>query len=226
MNANAQVLIAWGSKTAMMGDVDLATNGTYFDAVNTYMDNGGVNDYVTTTVGTTTFNVLTADGYSGSETVGTDGTITVGEDGGSYAGDGFVGGSTNYNYVVNKGSDANAGFITIGSLAHPLTLGDTYQVEIWSVWTHGPYEGEAIGDPSVSFDYASTEYAIGTFTAGATTETFDYTGAGGAGANGFINDVVVREIPEPSSVVMLLAGLGFMGVCLRRGLVRQAIAAN
>jgi hypothetical protein len=166
-----------------------------------------VNDFVTTVVGTTTFNALVNIPDS-PETTGTDGTITLSSDGGNYFNT-YSGGSPDYDYVLSQGSDAANGVITLGSLAHPLTIGDVYQVEAWSSYG-GSYTAHADGDPAVNFTPYAKTFAIGTFTASASTFTFDYGPSlvNNSGA-GFINDVVVRDlgaVPEPSTYAMMLAG--------------------
>lgn len=197
----AQILIPWSSPTSLTGDSDISTLGTYFDAVNTSQSG-----YTTTAANGVTFNALS---FSGG--TATDGYLTVSLDGGTYAGDGFAGGSADYQTIVDTGSDANVGSVTIGSALHPLAIGTTYQVQVWSVWTHGPYQATVVGSPDAVFPYAAAAYSLGSFTATATTETFGWTGGNGPGAYGFLNDISVRAVPEPSTSALLAGAALLLG---------------
>jgi hypothetical protein len=42
------------------------------------------------------------------------------------------------------------------------------------------------------------------------------TGAPASNGAGFLNDIVVREVPEPSTYALMLGGLAFLGFCIRR----------
>jgi hypothetical protein len=154
--------------------------------------------------------------FSGS--TGSDGIISVDIGGGSTYVNGFSGGSAAYTNVVSHGADFAGGSVTIGSVSHPLTINDTYQVEIWDYWNGGPYQAFVQGSPAETFAYPAYQFAIGTFTATATTETFSVTGAPTSNGAGFLNDIVVRETPEPSTWAMMLGGLALLGFCVRRRL--------
>ena len=210
--AQAQILIAWSASTPLTDDSDIKTNGIFFDAVNSTQQGG---TYTTTTIGDSTFNALTnvVGGTPGQD--GTDGTITIHSDGGNYSGFNFTGGSASYKAILNTSSDANNGSVTIGSLAHPLISGDTYQVELFAYYP-GPYAAMVNGNPSVSFPNYGSGCSIGTFVANATTETFTYGGiADNSGHAGFLDDVAVRdlgEVPEPATWAMMFAGLGVLAL--------------
>ena len=219
--AHAQVLIPWGSVVSLSNDSDILTNGTYFDAINS-AQNGA---FTTTTVGTTTFNSLSFVSSSGPSITGSDGTISLTSDGGNFLGnEGFTGGSAAYQYVINNASDANNGSVTIGSLAHPLTIGNTYQVQVWGYWS-GPYQATVNGDPAVTFPAYGGGYIIGDFTATAITETFTYGGAvDNSGHAGFVNDIEVRDItatPEPATWATMLGGWALLGFSARRKAARN-----
>jgi hypothetical protein len=216
----AQILIPWGNLVTLSDDSDIQTNGTYFDAVNTTQEGG---TYVTTTVGTTTFNALT--NVAGGMPGGTDGTITIQSDGGNFGNVpggpnnfGFTGGTTAYQTILDQASDANNGVVTIGSAANPLIAGDTYQVQLFANYP-GPYAAMVNGNPSVSFQNYDGEYSIGTFVAVAPAETFTYGGiANNNGHAGFLDDVAVRDlgvVPEPGTWAMMLGGLGALVLLVR-----------
>jgi hypothetical protein len=221
-SVGAKAQIAWGSPETITDASNIATNGVYFDGINSYQNNGGANDFVPTVVGTTTFNAL-VNVPGMSETTGTDGTITLSSNGGNYRNPYTTGGSASYNYVLSQGSDAINGVITLGSLTHQLTIGDVYQVEAWDSYG-GSYTAHIDGNPALNFPAYATTYAIGTFTATASTFTFDYGPAvvtNNSGA-GFVNDLVVRDLgaaPEPSTYTMMLAGgIGLLFLLRRRAM--------
>jgi hypothetical protein len=203
-SAHAQV--SWGQTIyTLTGPSDIQTNGTFFDAINT-TTNGG---YTTTTIGDTTFNALVG---------GTDGTMSLTVTGGDGNFTSTYGGSSSatYNYVVGHATDSSGSTVTIGSALHPLTLGDLYQVQVWGYWPNPMYGAELNGDPSVSFPNGGGGYALGTFTATAITQTFTYQGNSQSFGAGFVNDIAVREVPEPSTYALMLGGLALLGFCARR----------
>jgi hypothetical protein len=217
LTATAQAQISWGAIQTITGNAsDIRINGTFFDAINTSWN--GTN-FVTTTVGDTTFNELTLNPVSGRFT--SDGTIT---DSVMY-GDGNFGGTgaptqtdtlddTAYGYVLNHASDGVAS-VTIGSALHPLTLGDEYQVQVWGYWGNTNYGAQLNGANTVDFPNGGGGYFIGTFTASATTQAFSYQGNAMSYGKGFVNDIAVRDIPEPSTYAMMLGGIGMLVLIAR-----------
>ena len=207
---HAQTLISWGLPQTITGDADLAQEGTYFDAVNINPSFTGTN------VDGTFFNTMV---YSDSND-GSDGSISVNSPAFSYAGTGFSGGSTAYNYMVNEATYSGSANVIIGSETNPLSIGDTYHVQVWDYWNNGPYEAYVSGSPAVTFDYPAFQYAVGTFTATAPTESFYWTGAPDANGAGFLNDVSVYNlgaVPEPSTWAAMLSGFGLLAFWRMRG---------
>ena len=97
--------------------------------------------------------------------------------------------STNFAALINEGGafqfgGSGSGTVTISNL----TVGDTYQVQIFNYapGTGDPGLTTVSGSPAVTLSIATGsggpstygEFATGTFTANATTETFDWNGAG------------------------------------------------
>jgi hypothetical protein len=198
--------VSWGQTIfSLNGPSDIQTNGTFFDAINT-TTNGS---YDTTTIGDTTFNALVN---------GTDGTMSLTISGGDGNFSSTYSGSSSavYNYVVGHATDSSGSTVTIGSALHPLTLGDEYQIQVWGYWPNQKYGAELNGDPSVSFPNGGGGYALGTFTATAAMQTFTYQGNSDSFGAGFVDDIAVRAVPEPSIVLLLLGGLAVSALVIRR----------
>jgi len=103
-----------------------------------------------------------------------------------------------------------------------LTIGGTYEVEVWvndSRSDPGSYRNETLsGAPPPTLDFNTTgdggvgQYVIGTFTAGATTESFAILGTDSYDPNSAsqINGLEVLATPEPSTLALL--GLGALAL--------------
>jgi len=215
----AHAQISWGGVQADTGhSSDINTDGTFFDAINTIY-NG---TFTTTTVGDTTFNALSLDSDTSDGTMSD--VIVPGD--GNFHGVGApdltdTTDDSNFGYAINNSSDAKLGTVTIGSTTNALTIGDVYQVQVWSYWANTNYGATLNGDPSVNFPNGGGGFSIGTFTADATTETFTYTGNPQSYGAGFVSEIAVRDLgaaPEPSTYAMILTGLAALGFCFRRKL--------
>jgi hypothetical protein len=101
-----------------------------------------------------------------------------------------------------------------------LTAGTYYSVQVWDVAGYaGPNNANQreteLSGVSPAF-LVGSDYVIGTFTAPLSgTESFTMSGLPG-GNYGEINAVAVRDVPEPSTYAMMLAGLAVLGFCVRR----------
>jgi hypothetical protein len=111
-----------------------------------------------------------------------------------------------FGYFVN-------GTVTVSGL----TSGDNYQVQVWSSYpysspnAHTTFTGPS-GSNTVTLLPENNQFALGTFTASGSTESFNYDYGN---RYGLVNAVSVRELasaPEPSTVGLL--GLGLLGVML------------
>lgn len=198
--------ITWGVAQNMTGDSDVLNNGTYFDAITMYQSGS-------LSVNGVTFNSATISGN-----VASDGTISV--DFNDAVGDYTVAFTTNapssttYSNLVNTGAFGNTSTndVTIAGL----TVGHTYQVESWSFYSGDPNTTDTTytGTNSVSLNNAIGQYAVGTFLATSTSESFNYESSN---AHNFVNDVSVRDLtatPEPASAGFL--AMAAAGLLLRR----------
>ena len=160
---------------------------------------------ITETIGDTTFHLVTSG----------DTTITLGGATNTTGSEGFAStASTPYNNVLSNCAFVLAGQTGIINLNH-LTIGNEYQVEIWSsdnrntVFTTG----------ATQIDLPGSDWALGTFTAASTTQSLNFTNATRS-PYGVITAVALRDIsvPEPTTYAMMLGGLAILGFCVRRKL--------
>ena len=108
----------------------------------------------------------------------------------------------------NNGA-VNTGTITIGGLK----IGHVYDVELWSPYWNNNFNGTFGGNlMNVGFDSVTPQYIVGTFTADATSQVIGI-GPGQAGFAFLPGALEIRDVPEPSSIVVL-CGLGALGLLL------------
>jgi hypothetical protein len=223
--ARAQ-LINWNTIGNISGPSDIATQGTYVDALQTH---GGY-DFVAgptvpisvlnpTTNISTQFNVYTSSGSTAGSPANyfADSTfkITADNDGGS---DGSGSDATPYQQVLDQATYAftpEIGTVTMSGL----TSGDLYQVQVWASAGYRPTtftSGTHVANLNFVLN-GTGQYVIGTFKAIGTTQTFTYQNSYPIDVSaGEIDALSLREIPEPSAFVMLFVGLAFLGLCVRR----------
>jgi hypothetical protein len=197
--ANAAA-ITWGAAQDMAGDTDVLNTGTYFDALN--FSGGPI-----------TVNDVTFNNAPSSSDPATDGAISVqyGDGIGAYGASFTTNApsSTAYSNLTKAGAfgAGGSGTVTIGSVSAPLIIGDEYRVESWSYYTGDTSTATTIYDfgdaSSVALLNQTGQYAVGTFTADATTQQYTfYTSTG----HNFVNDVSVFDttpVPEPASIGLL-----------------------
>jgi hypothetical protein len=224
------------SSPVNIGDAsDIATNGTYIDALQTHVSAGAINVLNPTTNISTNFKVYSASGSSGltgdnpANYYG-DSTFTITADGNS-GGDGSTSTATPYLAVLNGSTYTNypaqtpteVGTVTMSGL----TPGAAYQVQVWAsagyrnvTYTSGNYQNLNFGGNSTG------QFVIGTFTAPAaavgdttSSEYFTYQNTYHVDVSaGEIDAISLRETPEPSTYALLLAGTAILGFCVRRQL--------
>jgi hypothetical protein len=220
--------IIWGTATAITGPTDVSMLGTFLSGATA--DNSGDTDVVgdaTFVHGGTSMITLPNVGGSDGSTSPTPSATSAN--------------AANYNDLLlgcaYVGTGTDSATIVLGSASNPLTLGSTYQVQIWdSVDYSGrtttfsdttPTDSSIPGGDSVTLDpsiagptgdYGIGEYAIGTFVATGTTEDISWTSTAGSldAQFGEVNAVDLRAVPEPSTYALMFGGLGLLGLVLRR----------
>lgn len=202
--------IVFSAAQTISGDTDVLTTGTLAYA------------FTESNIATTVNGVNFAAGASSSSLGGGNVTFTGFTNFNNTA---FTSASAPYSGLSNayrqtlQGSVFAATGNTLGTVTlNNLTIGQAYQVQ---VWVQDPRTGgtetrtEVIRNVddsgSITLDYNSTngaggvgQYTIGTFTADATSQSFEMLGA----ASSQMNAIQLRAIPEPSHLTLLsLAGI-------------------
>lgn len=228
-SANAATIV-WGSAVTISGDSDVSTTGTSVFAANFDRDGS------TITVNGVNFVGGTAAGVTDSTAYGSNLAYTVTSSTATAYGSGttpFSNLSANYQALLEAGIfDTGTGphveTLTLGNLS----IGQMYQVQFWihdarsnsnaggtmeivgtstvldyNTGTSGtggvnPYAGGGLG-----------QYAIGTFTADATTQSFNLNAPDG---QWHLNALQLRAVPEPSRSILALAGVTALALIRRR----------
>jgi autotransporter-associated beta strand protein len=194
--------ITWGPATTIAGDTDVSTGGTLKYAY-----------YWSSSTGNQTVNGVTFT-RSGSVNAGTDVSLAIpnGATLGSFAGTAapFTGLSTAYRGVVGGVIYNGAPYSgTITVTLKNLTVGNTYAVQVWLDDSRGSTDARSgtltsSGGNSVSLRYnlqnangGVGQYAVGTFTADATTQTFTSTSS----IHAIFNALQVRDIGTTAAPV-------------------------
>jgi hypothetical protein len=216
--------ITWGPVTGISGDSDVSTTGTLVNAVFVGFDpNGGPPNFVppNQTVNGVTFQAI---GLNSS----TSGNFTINPTIQAIALNGS--GSAPYSGLSGSYQTLLADLPSGGGTAFTLTMsgltvGDKYQFEWWYNKSDlsnafSPTTAMAVNSVTLNANPTNTEgalgqFAIGGFTADATSEVVTFTAAVGSEAPGF-NALQLRDlgpsappgVPEPSTLALLALGGG------------------
>ena len=218
--------ISWGTAQTISGDSDINTTGTL-----TYAFSMGTSAVAQTTVNGVTFLPFGINAGFPPPTDVTVGDVTLAESPGNLfayntfgtATAPFSGLSSGYQSLVGTGAYADIP-TTIDVTLAGLTPGQDYLVQWWTNNSAnltpilgGSFANTIADNPTgVTLDPNTTnqlggvgQFAIGTFTADATTQVFTLEAS--SGFSPLINGLQVRAVPEPATYILALAGLAAGG---------------
>lgn len=201
--------ITWGSATTVLGDTDVNTEGTLFQAANFAGNTSTVNGVVFTAFsGTSNGNIA----------------INWGQEFATNFGSGqnpFFTLSSDYQELLRSG-----GIFATNVTISGLLIGTEYLIQYWANDSRIQGAGRTMLVGGVTLDLNDTDanggvgqWVSGTFTADGSTQSF--TLADGT-SHTYSNAMQVRVVPEPST----LAGLGIIGTGLAAVIRRRLRAAK
>jgi hypothetical protein len=225
-------LITWGPATTISGASDVSTAGTTYQAINF-----GPTGTPPVTVNGVTFQPLTVNNSLLVSST-TNGTVTLTETTGPIGG--FNGGGSGVGAFAAM-SDANyrtlltseiqsIAIVSLQLTTSGLTVGNTYQVQVWSNYSSAPVTNKVqiTGGPTLDNNDTNAtgglgQFAIGTFVADNSSQMIEMNGVNGTDLfNDFfspysvpvINAFQIAVIPEPATLG--LVAFGATGLLLRR----------
>ena len=217
--------ITWGAATNISGDTDVSTVGTRVAAFNLGNSAGAQ----PATVNGVLFDPFVITGNPTSV-----GNFTLIETPGSLLGFNNFGSlsspyavlSPSYQTLLGSAAYASSPPTLILTMS-ALTAGQQYQFEWWTNDSaHPNYTTTATAGTSVSLSDNTTnapggigQFAIGTFMASASVQTISFSGSL---ASPTINAFELRLLPEPSTLVLVIAGLASMGLVALHKKIRRA----
>jgi len=228
-------VITWGPATTISGASDVSTAGTTYQAINF-----GPIGTPAVTVNGVTFQPLTVNFNPPSFTSSiTNGTVTLTETTGPIGG--FNGGGsgvgafaamsdTNYKTLLTSEIQSIA-IISLQLTTSGLTVGNTYQVQLWSHYSSvaATNKVQITGGPTLDNNNTDSigglgQFAIGTFVANSTSQMIEMNGVNGTDlfddpnispySVPVINAFQIAVIPEPATLG--LVAFGATGLLLRR----------
>ncbi|MCX6971777.1 MAG: PEP-CTERM sorting domain-containing protein [Verrucomicrobia bacterium] len=211
-------VIAWGNATDIAAATDVSTTGTALRAYNISGSAATVNGVN-----------FTAESMGANVNTLSTGDTLVGSGGATWANFTGFGSASNPFDALNTSSPSYGSLLSTGTYPlggsiltftfNNLNIGYSYQVQIWTNDSRGGNKSTPIDGGAVTLNTNPTtlggglgQFAIGTFTANATSQSFTLDN------NSYLNAVQLRQtaIPEPSTYMMLLGGAGALMLLRRR----------
>jgi hypothetical protein len=207
-------VILWGQPTNISGDGDVSTAGVLFGAVHI-----GAPGTVATTVNGVTFDPFPISSSNGNPISDPSGRFTLsGQTVNGYSGYGVDAAPFNtlspaYQALLTGGDFGSLNSLQVLTMSR-LSPGTIYQFEFWCndsraavrSMVNATAGNTVLVDTDVGFTFGGIgQFAIGTFTADATTQVVNFQGvpSGGTIENAF--QLRILTVPEPSSGVLVLA---------------------
>ncbi len=219
----SQAQIIWGTAQNVSNDSNVLTDGTYFDAA---LLLAGANGGSPLTVNSVVFNLI-ASGTTNVTDPSGDIELTSQRNAAAGVDSPDPTATAAYNTLLTS-PVYSIGAVQTLTLNH-LTVGDTYQVEVWSATGRtGSFLTDFSGSTPVTLNSNTEQYAVGTFVANATTFSFTANAGTGSQANASIFNAAsvfdegVLSVPEPSTYVLLFAGFLALAVIQSRRQKSQA----
>lgn len=218
-------VVTWQPAATITGNADISTTGTLDRAYNltdpSYRSDVSVNGVVFQPFAGTGTNSITV------------GNTTLASSSNMWADLGFGSvlapfSNLDGSYQAIMGQEI-LGTAQVALTLNALTVGATYEFQIWSNQSNTASSRSLLvtAGNSVTLDSNTTnavggvgQFAIGTFTADATSQSFALTGAGGDDFQP-MNAFQLRVIPEPGSVALLTVGAGALLLSNRRRRMRN-----
>jgi hypothetical protein len=136
-------------------------------------------------------------------------------------------GDADLDNLLNSHSWDGGNPVTASVTLEGLSVGSPYQIQVigavdtracCSLRTYEPDNGAGVFNTGTTIQRGLTQSIVGSFTADASTQTFQWRSLGDAAGNNdpSMSGLVVRLIPEPNSVLLVAVGLSLLGVTTRR----------
>lgn len=227
-------VINWGPATTVSGASDVSTVGTTYAAI-TF----GGPDTPATTVNGVTFQPLTASGYpiysitNGTVTLHeTEETFIYGSNDAGGSGSGAFAAIADADYKTLLSSEIQSGVIfTLQLTTSGLTVGNTYQVQVWSNYSSAAVtnkvqivDGPVLDNNATDSVGGLGQFAIGTFVADSTSQMIEMNGVPGTDllnlfefgpvTRPVINAFRIAVVPEPGTLGVV--AFSAAGLLLRR----------
>jgi hypothetical protein len=211
-------IVSWGAAQNISTPTEVSLSGTLLDAMEIYTGGSGA-----VTVNTVLFSTATSAANDiplsgGSVKLTSDGAGKIIVTTSSHAASGISLGDADYTTLLSRFSYSPNGTVFMSSLIP----GRSYLVQVWASQNTASLNFPTLaGSPSVELDVNTGsgvgQFAIGTFVAGATTDSFTYSALSGSVAD--LNAIQVRllPVPEPNGVILIgIAIAGFAASVRRR----------